>query len=372
MTKRIHNFSAGPATLPLSILEKAQQEFLNYNNEGMSIMEMSHRSKTFESVLTKAKEGISSILSVPNTHEVLFLQGGASLQFSMVPMNLKQTGKPVQLINTGSWTKKALKEIKKECECNIIGTSEDKNFSYIPQLDSSTLSQDAAFTYLCSNNTIFGTQFKTFPTVTGSPLVADMSSDILSRKCDVSQFGLIFAGAQKNIGPSGVTIIIIRKDLAERAAESLPSMLQYRSFIDSNSLYNTIPTFGVYMISLMTEWIQNQGGLEVVERNNQDKAALLYDAIESSSMYQCPVNEQDRSLMNVVFRVNNNEELEKLFVKESKEAGLDGLKGHRSVGGLRASIYNAHPVEGVKALVDFMHSFEKKYETVGSVTATEA
>ncbi|RAP30316.1 3-phosphoserine/phosphohydroxythreonine aminotransferase [Candidatus Marinamargulisbacteria bacterium SCGC AG-343-D04] len=361
MTKRIFNFSAGPATLPIEILERAQKDFLNYANEGMSVMEMSHRSKPFEEILHRAKSGVKELLNVPDTHDILFLQGGASLQFSMVPLNLKKEGKDALIINTGSWTKKAIKEIKKASSCKIIASSEDKNFSYIPTIPS-LASEDASFAYLCSNNTIFGTQFKAFPDTGSIPLVADMSSDILSRPLDVSKFGLIFAGAQKNIGPSGVTLVIIRKDLAENPDPSLPSMLQYQSFIESNSLYNTIPTFGVYMIALMAEWLKEQGGLGKVQEKNEYKASLLYKEIEENSYYYCPVSETDRSLMNVVFRIHDSEDVEKRFVQEATEAGLSGLKGHRSVGGLRASIYNAHPVEGIEALVRFMKEFQHKYQ----------
>ena len=359
MTKRIFNFSAGPATLPEEILKNAQENLLSFNNTGMSIMEMSHRSKVFESVLNQAKSGLISLLDIPDSHEVLFLQGGASLQFSMVPMNLKTNINSSLVLNTGSWTKKAIKEIKKEMDCTVIATSEDKNFSYIPQVDQSVFEKSADFVYLCSNNTIFGTQYKNFPDTNGIPLVADMSSDILARKLDISKFGLIFAGAQKNVGPSGVTIVIIRKDLLSRVNDNTPSMLQYKSFAESNSLYNTIPTFGIYMISLMTNWLQQYGGLEEMENKNNIKSNMLYDAIDSSGYYSCPVSEKDRSTMNVVFRIGTNETLEKKFIQEATQAGLDGLKGHRSVGGLRASIYNSHPVEGVESLIDFMNTFQK-------------
>ena len=360
MTKRIFNFSAGPATLPEEILKIAQENLLNFNNTGMSIMEMSHRSKVFELVLDQAKTGLIKLLNIPSTHDVLFLQGGASLQFSMVPMNLKTSTNKSILINTGSWTKKALKEINKEMNCDVVASSEDKNFSYIPDIDETTFNQPADFAYLCSNNTIFGTQFKAFPNTKNIPLVADMSSDILSRKLDISKFGLIFAGAQKNIGPSGVTIVIIRKDLIERVEETVPSMLKYKSFAESNSLYNTIPTFGIYMISLMTNWLDQMGGIDSIEEKNNTKSQLLYDAIDTSNYYSCPVSPKDRSSMNVVFRIGTNEELEKKFIKEATELGLDGLKGHRSVGGLRASIYNSHPEEGVSTLIEFMTEFKSK------------
>ncbi len=359
MTRRIFNFSAGPATLPEEILKIAQEDLLNFKGTGMSIMEMSHRSKVFEAVLNQAKSGLVSLLDIPDTHEVLFLQGGASLQFSMVPINLKTSINSSLVMNTGSWTKKAIKEIKKEMNCTIISTSEDKNFSYIPDVDEDVFNQQADFAYLCSNNTIFGTQYKTFPNTKEIPLVADMSSDILSRNLDVSKFGLIFAGAQKNVGPSGVTIVIVRKDLLTRVSDETPSMLQYKSFADSNSLYNTIPTFGIYMISLMTNWLQDNGGLDDMENKNNVKSNMLYDAIDSSDYYSCPVNQNNRSTMNVVFRIGTNDELEKKFIQEATQAGLDGLKGHRSVGGLRASIYNSHPLEGVERLIEFMNEFKK-------------
>ena len=369
MTKRIFNFSAGPATLPWELLTRAQEECWNYNNEGMSIMEMSHRSKTFEEVHAHAKQGLIDLLNIPDNYDVLFLQGGASLQFSMVPMNLKQDEKPIDVINTGVWTKKAIKEIKKESECRIIASSEDDNFLSLPSITSDIIDPNSALTYMCSNNTIYGTQFKSFPDTGASPLVADMSSDILSRALDINQFGLIFAGAQKNIGPSGVTIVIIRKDLAERASEQLPSMLQYRSFIKTDSMYNTIPTFGVYMVGLMTDWLKDQGGINAIEERNQKKAKLLYDAIDESDYYHCPVERSARSDMNVVFKIKAGESYEKQFVEEANKQGLSGLKGHRSIGGLRASIYNAHPEEGIRALIDFMKVFEKNVLTKQAVSA---
>jgi phosphoserine aminotransferase len=364
MTKRVFNFSAGPATLPESVLLKAQQEFLNYNNEGMSLIEMSHRSKTFEAVLAHAKAGVKRLLNVPDNYEILFLQGGASLQFSMTAMNLKQDGKKVLLINSGEWTKKALKEIKKETDVEVIASSEEQNFLELPSLKNIKIDQEStSFVYMCSNNTIFGTQATEFPDTGNVPLVCDMSSDIMSRPVDVSRFGLIFAGAQKNIGPAGITLVIIRKDLAERASHNLASMLQYRSFISTDSMYNTIPTFPVYILSMVMDWMQDQGGVSAIEKRNQEKAAILYKAINTGDFYYSPIqNQADRSLMNVVFRIKAGEDLEKIFVQEATAAGLDGLKGHRSVGGLRASIYNAHPVEGVQALVNFMSNFEKKYQ----------
>lgn len=361
MTHRIFNFSAGPATLPLEVLEKAQGEFLNFQNSGMSVMEMSHRSKEFMAILSKTKDAAKQILSIPDTHEILFLQGGASLQFSMIPMNLALPGKSIDVINTGAWTKKAIAEFKRESSVSVLATSEDKNFSYIPNLNNVAFNSDASFAYITTNNTIFGTQYFSYPDTGNVPLVADMSSDIFCHPVDVSKFGLIFAGAQKNLGPSGVTIVIINKELANRAPNTLPTMLQYRTHIQDDSLYNTPPTFGIYMIGLVLEWIQNKGGIHAIQKQNQDKAQLLYDAIDSSPFYYSPTDKASRSLMNVVFRITGDkEDLESKFVQEATKAGLSGLKGHRSVGGLRASIYNAHPVEGVQALVDFMKKFESE------------
>lgn len=356
---RIHNFSAGPAVLPLAVLEKAQSEFLNFRNSGMSIMEMSHRSKLFESVLASAKEGIRQLLSVPENYEILFLQGGASLQFSMIPMNLASKDQRVDVVNTGTWTKKAIAELKKEAQCTIVAASDDKNFSYIPAVTTDQFNQDAAYAYITSNNTIAGTQWASFPDTGNLPLVADMSSDIFSRAIDVSKFGLIFAGAQKNCGPSGVTIVIIRKDLAERTPASLPSMLSYKNHIENDSLYNTPPTFGIYMIDLVMQWLNENGGISAIEEKNKEKAALIYDLIDESDFYCSPVEKESRSLMNVVFRIKNDEALESKFLEGAKKLQLDGLKGHRSVGGLRASIYNALPRESVEALVSYMKQFKQ-------------
>ena len=359
MTNRIFNFSAGPATMPESVLQEAQRDLLNFNSSGMSIMEMSHRSKVFDNILNQTKSNIIKLLQIPDSHDVLFLQGGASLQFSMVPMNLKQAIKKAYLINSGVWTKKALKEIKKETPCDVIATTQDQNFLELPTITDEISNLSGSFLFMCSNNTIFGTQFKQFPDTNQIPLVADMSSDILSRPLDISKFGLIFAGAQKNIGPAGVTVVIIKKDLLSRSESTLPSMLNYNSFSDSNSLYNTIPTFGIYMISLTTKYLLDLGGLAVINEKNTEKANRLYNAIDESDFYYCPIKNEDRSLMNVVFRINGSEELETLFHKEAESLGLSGLKGHRSVGGLRASIYNAFPAEGIDALISFMQKFEQ-------------
>lgn len=356
---RIHNFSAGPAVLPLSVLEKAQKELLNFRGSGMSIIEMSHRSKAFESVLASAKDGIRRLLSVPENYEILFLQGGASLQFSMIPMNLSSKDHSVDVINTGTWTKKAITELKKESKCTIVASSDDKNFSYIPTVTRSQFDPNAAYAYITSNNTIAGTQWKFFPDTGDVPLVADMSSDIFSKAIDVSKFGLIFAGAQKNCGPAGVTIVIIRKDLAEKASASLPSMLLYRNFIENDSLYNTPSSFGIYMIDLVMQLLHENGGISAIEKKNEEKAALIYDEIDASDFYCSPVEKESRSLMNVVFRIKNDEVLEAKFLEGAKKLQLDGLKGHRSVGGLRASIYNALPKESVEALVGYMKQFKK-------------
>jgi phosphoserine aminotransferase len=358
---RAHNFNAGPAVLPLPVLEKAQAELLNFEGTGMSVMELSHRSKAFLSVIKRAEDGIRELLNVPEDYAVLFLQGGASFQFSMLPMNLALPNKPVDVFNTGVWSKKAIAELKKGTPYTVVSTSEDKNFSYIPDWKKATLNPDASYVHLTSNNTIFGTQWAEFPETGDVPLVVDMSSDILCRPLDISKFGVIYAGAQKNIGPSGVTLVIIRKDLVERASVSLPTMLQYRTQVAENSLYNTPPTFGIYMIALVTEWIKSLGGLTVLEKQNKEKAALLYDEIDRNPAFYSPTDKASRSVMNVVFRITgDNEELEAKFVKEAEAANLVGLKGHRSVGGLRASIYNALPKASVEALVSFMRDFSAK------------
>jgi phosphoserine aminotransferase len=360
--QRIHNFNAGPAAIPLPVLEKAKAEFLNFMGSGMSVMEMSHRSKEFEAVLARALAGIKSVLSVPDDYSIILVQGGASLQFTMVPMNLALPGKKIDLIQTGAWTQKALKEAKKHAEVNVAATTESENFMRLPTPAEIKLSGDAAYVHMCSNNTIFGTEFSWLPDTGNVPLVSDMSSNICSREIDVSKYGLIFAGAQKNLGPSGVTLVIVRKDLAERAEKNLPSMLQYRTYIAENSLYNTPPTFGIYMLALTMEHIVATGGLKAVEARNIAKADALYGAIDGSSgYYRCPVNKADRSRMNVNFRIKEGDEaLEKQFVAEAEKAGLAGLKGHRSVGGLRASIYNAVEQVSINELTRFMQDFARK------------
>ena len=363
MSKRIVNFSAGPAAIPEAVLEEAQRQLVNYKGAGLSIMEMSHRSKEYDEVHESAIHNIKQLLSIPDNYSVMFLQGGASHQFAMLPMNFAQ-GKSVDVINTGSWTKKAIGELKKGYQHKVIATSEDDNFLKLPNLADVQFNSDAAYTYMCSNNTIFGTQFKSFPTQTPTPLVADMSSDILSRELNIADFGVIFAGAQKNIGPSGVTLVIIRNDLLEQCPSDIPNFFNYKTHADANSLYNTPPTFGIYMANLVFEYLLDNGGLKAQEARNIEKASLLYDAIDASDLFYCPVPTQDRSLMNVVFRQKDHDEaLEKQFIADAKAAGFDGIKGHRSVGGLRASIYNAQTKANIEGFVAFMHEYSKKLAT---------
>ncbi len=362
MYGRVYNFSAGPAVMPEPVLERARDELLNLDGSGMSVMEMSHRSKDFEKVFARAEAGLRQNMGIPDDYAVLFLQGGASLQFAMVPMNLAIPGQPVDVIHTGSWTKLAMAEIDKVAAYRLAGSTEAEKFRRIPRPDEIDLSPAASYVHLVSNNTIFGTQWTEFPDTGEVPLVADMSSDILSRSIDVSKFGLIFAGAQKNIGPAGVTIVIMRPELAERADATLPTMLQYKTHIDKQSMFNTPPTFGIYMVALVMEWLAEEGGVPAIQQRNEKKAGLLYRTIDESELFYCPVEPESRSKMNVVFRVQgDDEELEKKCIGEAAAAGLKTLKGHRSVGGLRASIYNAMPVAGVEALVDFLRGFEQKY-----------
>jgi len=356
---RVYNFSAGPATLPESVLEQVRDELLNYNGAGMSVMEMSHRSKDFDQIIQGAEEQARQLLSISDEYSVLFLQGGATQQFAMVPYNFYRDGQPIDFVHTGSWTKKALKEAQRIATVNVVASTEEDHFLKLPQLSELKFNEKASYVHMCSNNTIFGTKFSELPK-TPTPLVADMSSEIFSRPIDVNQFGLIFAGAQKNIGPSGVTLVIVKKEWAEQAPSHIAEIWQYRAHIKNESRYNTPPTFGIYIAGLVLNWVAQQGGVEKMEALNQEKASVLYHAINSTDFYTSPVPESDRSDMNVVFRVQNgNDDLEAKFVSEAKKAGLSGLKGHRSVGGLRASIYNAFPLEGVKALADFMSDFEK-------------
>jgi len=354
---RIYNFNPGPAVLPEEALKIAQAELLDYKGTGMSIMEISHRSKDFEAVITGAEEKLRKIFGIPDTYSVLFLQGGASLQFGMVPMNFLQGG-TADYINTGSWAKKAIKEAKLFGKVNIAASSEDKNFTYIP--DKFNFTPDAKYVHITSNETIGGIQWQKFPDTGNVPLIADMSSDILSRRIDVSKFALIYAGAQKNMGPAGVTVVIIRNDMIDKCPENITTMLSYKTHAAEKSLYNTPPCFAVYMVKLVMEWIEQMGGLSAIEERNNKKAKLLYDAIDNSNgYYRGTAEKKDRSKMNVTFRLAS-EALEEKFINESKKAGLVGLKGHRSVGGCRASLYNAMTIEGVQALVDFMEKFAKE------------
>jgi len=355
MSERVFNFNAGPSTLPLTVLEEVQKNMINHEGEGLSLIEMSHRSKTFDHVITDAIARIKSIMEVPSNYKVMFLQGGASQQFSMVPMNIMLNNKSADYVVTGAWSKKAVAEAKKIGKVNIVASSDDKNFSYIPQ--NIEYNSNVDYTHITSNNTIYGTQWFDFPKV-DSPLVADMSSDIMCKKIDVSKFGIIYAGAQKNLGPSGVTLAIIREDLIGKCSDDIPTMLNYKTQAEKDSLFNTPPTFPIYVIQLVLKEIERLGGLDFIEKRNIDKAANLYNAIDNSDdYYRCPTAKNSRSIMNVVFNLAT-EELEAKFVAEALKEGFIGLKGHRSVGGIRASIYNAMPVEGVEKLVQFMSKFK--------------
>mgnify|MGYP001770242900 FL=1 len=357
---RVYNFSAGPAQLPVSVLERAQEELLSYQEKGMSVMEMSHRSSDFKKIIERTEELIRELMGIPETYRVLFIQGGASLQFSMVPLNLLKDGGHAYYVNTGSWSKKALSEAKKIGEAKILASSDDQNFTYIPELDLQQINEQTDYVHITTNNTIEGTRFTKFPNTGHVPLVADASSNILSEQWDVSKFGLIYAGAQKNLGISGLTIVIIREDLIGHAKADIPTMLNYETYTKNNSLYNTPPTFAIYITMLLMEWLKEQGGVAAIEERNKEKANLLYKAIEDSKLFYSNVKREDRSLMNIPF-MTDSDELNKLFVKEAEQEGLHQLKGHRSVGGMRASIYNAMPIEGVKTLVDFMNEFERKH-----------
>ncbi len=357
----VYNFNAGPSTLPKEVMSIAQNEFLNYDNLGYSIMEASHRSPEFQNVIDTAEGNIRKLLNISGDYSVLFLQGGASAQFSMIPMNFLEKGKTADYAQTGAWSEKAIKEAQRCGSVNIIASSKEKNHTYIPDIETWALSQNSAYLHITSNNTIFGTQFHQFPKPSpDAPLIADMSSDILSRKLNINDFGLIYAGAQKNLGPSGVTIVILNKNLLDRIPENLPAMLDYNTHIKSGSLYNTPPTFAIYMIMLTTNWIINHGGLDGIEQLNDEKAQALYDLIDTDDFFSCPVELGSRSKMNVCFRLPS-EELENKFIASAKAEGMIGLKGHRSVGGIRASIYNAMPTEGVQSLTNLMVEFKKSH-----------
>ncbi|OQY44158.1 MAG: phosphoserine transaminase [Anaerolineaceae bacterium 4572_78] len=361
MYNRIFNFSAGPSVLPVPVLEKARDEMLNCRGHGMSVMEMSHRSKMYSDIRDSAEASIRRVMNISDDYAVLFLQGGASLQFAMVPMNLYLSDKPVDVIDTGSWTSKAIVEINKIAKSRLVASSKSDKYTRIPTSDEISLNPDASYVHLASNNTIYGTQWHSFIDTGDVPLVVDMSSDILSYEIDVSKFGLIFAGAQKNIGPAGVTLVIIRRDLAERATDNVPTMLKYATHIKKDSMYNTPATFGIYFIDLVMDWIEGEGGISAIAERNKAQAKYLYNAIDESDFYTSPVSSESRSTMNVVFLIQGgNPELEKKFVAEATEANMVNLKGHRSVGGLRASLYNAQPMSAVEALVSFMNDFESK------------
>lgn len=353
---RVYNFSAGPSMLPLEVLEKAQKEMTEYGTTGMSVMEMSHRSADYKAIIDGAEALVREIMNVPDNYKVLFLQGGGSTQFAMIPMNLGTKNKKADYVITGQWAKKAAAEAEKFITVNRVASSADKTFSYIPKLDKSTFSSDADYFYICYNNTIYGTRYTQLPD-TDAVLVADISSCAMSEVIDVTKFGLLFAGAQKNLGPAGVTLVIVREDLIGETLPGTPTMLDYKIHADNGSMYNTPPTYAIYVLKLVLEWIKEKGGVEALQKINEEKAKILYDFLDSSELFKGTVVPEDRSLMNVPF-VTGSDELDAKFVKEAKEAGLVNLKGHRTVGGMRASIYNAMPKEGVIKLVEFMKKFE--------------
>lgn len=354
---RVYNFSAGPAVLPEEVLQEAADEMLDYRGTGMSVMEMSHRSKAYDTIIKEAEADLRELMNIPDNYKVLFLQGGASQQFAMIPMNLMKN-RVADYIVTGQWAKKAYQEASLYGKANKIASSEDKTFSYIPDCSDLPISEDADYVYICENNTIYGTKFKTLPNTKGKPLVADVSSCFLSEPVDVTKYGVIYGGVQKNIGPAGVVIVIIREDLiTEDVLPGTPTMLRYKIHADADSLYNTPPAYGIYICGEVFKWLKKMGGLEAMKERNEKKAKILYDYLDESKLFKGTVRKEDRSLMNVPF-ITGNEELDAKFVKEAKEAGFENLKGHRTVGGMRASIYNAMPIEGVEKLVEFMKKFE--------------
>ncbi|MBD3317648.1 MAG: 3-phosphoserine/phosphohydroxythreonine transaminase [Chitinivibrionales bacterium] len=354
---RVYNFSAGPAALPLPVLEKAAAEMTDYRGTGMSVMEMSHRSQEYSDIIETARDRFRRLMDIPDNYHVLFLQGGASSQFAMVPLNLFSGGARADYVNTGAWSKKAIAEAKRWGDVNVVASSEDKTFSYIPKLERDMFSPDAAYVHITLNNTIYGTRYTKLPSVGNIPLVTDASSCILSERIDVSKFGIIYAGAQKNIGPAGVTLVVVREDLVGDALEATPTMFRYATHVKAGSMFNTPPTYAIYLAGLVFEWLEDRGGISAIEEVNKRKAALLYDFLDSSSLFKGTAATEDRSLMNVPF-VLPTEELNATFIKQAAQNGLVTLKGHRSVGGMRASIYNAMPLEGVEKLVAFMKKFE--------------
>ena len=358
--ERIYNFSPGPAVLPQAVLEQARDELVNWQGCGMSVMEMSHRGKEFMGIAAQAEADLRELMAIPAHYKVLFLQGGASSQFAMVPMNLLRGKASADYLNTGEWSKKAIKEAKKYCAVNIVASSEDKNFSYAPKQEQWKLSPDAAYVHYVSNETIGGVEIFWTPHTGAVPLVADMSSTILSRPVEVSKFGVIYAGAQKNIGPSGLTVVIVREDLIGQTVIGTPTMMDYKTHADNDSMYNTPPTYGIYIAGLVFQWLKRQGGLMGMEQRNIAKANVLYHYLDATAFYHCPTAQENRSRMNIPFTLKDAA-LDEAFLKGAKERGLIQLKGHRSVGGMRASIYNAMPIEGVQVLVEYMKAFEKQH-----------
>ncbi len=359
MENRVFNFSAGPSMLPLSVLERAQSELVSYSSCGMSVMEMSHRSQMFETILAKAKADLKELMHIPDNYKILFLQGGGSTQFAMIPLNLMGKNKKADYVITGQWAKKAAEEAAKYGEVNVVASSEDSLYNHIPELDASKFSKDADYFYITLNNTVYGARYTDLPDTGDVPLVGDMSSSILSEDIDVSKFGILYAGAQKNLGPAGVTVVIIREDLLGNHMEITPTMLRYDIHAKNDSLYNTPPTYGIYFMGLVFEWVKAQGGVAAIQKINEEKAGLLYDYLDSSELFKGTVATKDRSMMNAPF-VLPTDELNKAFIKEADEAGLVNLKGHRIVGGMRASMYNAMPKEGVEKLVALMADFEAR------------
>jgi len=356
---RCYNFSAGPATLPLEVLEKAQQDLVDYQGTGMSVMEMSHRGKDYMAIHEAAEQNLRRLMNIPDHYKVLFMQGGASTQFAAVPFNLFSSSGKADYVNTGAWSKKAIAEARRYGKITVVASSEDAIFNYIPELKPEMFSGDADYVHITSNNTIYGTCYPSLPDVGGKPLVCDMSSDILSKPYDVSRFGVIYAGAQKNIGPAGLAIVIVREDLIGRAQEFTPTMLNYKTHAESNSMFNTPACFIIYLAGLVFEWMLANGGVEAMEVRNRQKAALLYNFLDQSELFKATVSGKDRSIMNIPF-VTGNDELDRKFIAEAEMNNFKTLKGHRSVGGMRASIYNAFPREGVEKLVSFMKDFENK------------
>ncbi|MCM1524675.1 MAG: 3-phosphoserine/phosphohydroxythreonine transaminase [Ruminococcus sp.] len=355
---RVYNFSAGPAMLPEKVLKTAAEEMLDYKGTGESVMEMSHRSKEYQAIIDETEALLREVMSIPENYKVLFLQGGASTQFAMIPLNLMNKSGKADFVLTGQWATKAYQEASRYGDCKAVASSKDKTFSYIPEIDKSECRADADYFHICLNNTIYGTKWASLPDTGNVPLVADMSSCILSEPVDVSKFALIYAGAQKNMGPAGLTVVIIREDMIGNARDITPTMLNYKTHADNGSMYNTPPTYSIYILKLVLEWVKEQGGLEAMKKLNEKKAAVIYDFLDNSKMFGATVRGEVRSLMNIPF-VTGNEELDAKFVSEAKKAGFINLKGHRSVGGMRASVYNAMPLEGCERLVEFMKDFER-------------